>query len=413
MRKRIRAMIVSVGGTSAPVIHSLNHSKPEFVCFFVSRESKKMLEQEILPNLLFKPIFSDLIITQNAELLTDCYSILKNNLPNILEKWEVVPSEVCVDYTGGTKTMSVALALATIDNSCCYSYVGGDERSKGGVGVVVNGKEKMRFLENPWDEIAYSAQKEASILFNKARYASAAEVFEKCLDRIGKEKKPFFKALVEMVRGYELWDCFKHKDARVKLYRCKDMISTYAFGSDKKESKALSKKVEENLNFLDRLQESPKFYFLDLLANAKRRANLEKKFDDAVARLYRAIEVLAQAELKEEFGINTSDVKAEKTPEKVREEFMIKYKDKKDQKIKIPLFASYQLLYELKSSLAGEFFKYYEVEIRPLLNIRNQSILAHGFNAVNEDSFQKLFRSVVKFSGTKEEEIPEFPALNI
>ncbi len=413
MGKRIRAMVISVGGTPAPVIHSLNRSKPEYVCFFVSKESKKMVEQEILPNLLFKPIYSDLIITQNAELLTDCYSVLNKNLPNILEKWEVAPSEVCVDYTGGTKTMSVALALATIDHSCCYSYVGGDERSKGGVGVVVNGKEKMWFLENPWEEIAHSALKEASLLFNKARYASAAEVLEKCLDKIGKEKKPFFKALVEMVKGYELWDCFKHRDARVKLYRCKDLISTYAFGSDKKEYEVLSKKVEENLNFLDLHRESPKFYFLDLLANAKRRANLEKKFDDAVARLYRAIEVLAQTELKKEFDINTSDVKAEKVPEQLREEFMIKYKDKKDQKIKIPLFASYQLLYELKSPLAREFFKYYEVEIRPLLNIRNQSILAHGFNAVDEDSFQKLFRSVLKFSGTEEEEIPEFPVLNI
>ncbi|NWF92146.1 MAG: TIGR02710 family CRISPR-associated protein [Syntrophaceae bacterium] len=413
MIKKFKAMIISVGGTSAPVIHSLNSSKPEYVCFFVSRESKKMLEQEVLPCLLFKPIFSDLIITQNAELLTDCYSVLKKNLPNILEKWEVVPSEVCVDYTGGTKTMSVALALATIDNSCCYSYVGGDERSKGGVGVVVNGKEKMWFLENPWDEIAYSSQKEASILFNKARYASAAEVLEKCLDRIGKEKKPFFKALVEMVEGYELWDCFKHKDARVKLYRCKDTISTYAFGSDKKEIKGLSKKIDENLNFLDHLQGSPKFYFFDLLANAKRRAELERKFDDAVARLYRAIEVLAQGELKEEFEINTSDVKADKIPEELRDEFIVKYRDDRDQKIKLPLFASYQLLNELGDSLAQEFFKYYEKEIRPILNIRNQSILAHGFNAVSEDSFQKLLLSVMKFSGTKEEDIPEFPVLNI
>ncbi|MEM2941697.1 MAG: TIGR02710 family CRISPR-associated CARF protein [Thermoproteota archaeon] len=416
MAKKIKAMIISVGGTSAPVIYSLNHSRPDFVCFFTSKESKKILEQEILPNLKFKPTYTDLILTPNAELLTDCYSELSRKLPHILEKWEVNPSEIYVDYTGGTKTMSVALALATIENSCFYSYVGGDERSKGGVGVVVDGKEKMWFLENPWDEIAFSEKREASILFNKARYASAAEVLERCVERVSKEKKPFFKALTEMVRGYELWDSFKHKQAKVKLYKSRDVIAAFASGSERKEFVNLVQRIDENIRFLENFDSktiSSRFYFLDLLANARRRANLEKKFDDAVARLYRAIEVLAQAELKEKYGIDTSNIKARDIPEKLVDEFLIKYKDQKDEKIKIPLFASYQLLYEKGSKLAEEFFKDYEKEIKPLLNIRNQSILAHGFNPVSEEIFLKLFNVVMRFSETKEEEIPEFPILKI
>ena len=179
--KMKKAMIVSVGGTSAPIIFSLNRSKPEYICFFISKQTKKMLEEEIIPNLNFKPRHYDWILTPNAESLSDCYSELVKQLPSLLEKWEVDPKDVCVDYTGGTKTMSVALALATIEDSCCYSYVGGDERSKGGVGVVVDGKERMWFLENPWDEIAQKERKEISILFNKARYASAAEVLQKCM----------------------------------------------------------------------------------------------------------------------------------------------------------------------------------------------------------------------------------------
>ena len=57
--------------------------------------------------------------------------------------------------------MSVALALATIDKSCCYSYVGGNERSKGGVGIVVDGKESMYFLDNPWNNIALQKGKKS------------------------------------------------------------------------------------------------------------------------------------------------------------------------------------------------------------------------------------------------------------
>ncbi len=174
MATKQKAMIVSVGGTQAPIIHSLNQSKPEYICFFVSKETKKTID-DILPNLNFRPRHYDWITTPNAELLSDSYSELERQLLDLLKKWEVSPNEICVDYTGGTKTMSVALALATIENSCCYSYVGGDERSKGGVRVVIDGKEKMRFLDNPWDVIAQKEKREASVLFNKARYASAAE----------------------------------------------------------------------------------------------------------------------------------------------------------------------------------------------------------------------------------------------
>jgi len=414
-KKPFRAMVVSVGGTPAPIIFCLNKSKPKYICFFISKQTKKMLDEEILPALNFKPSHFDWIITPNAELLTDCYSHLVKKLPELLEKWEIEPAEICVDYTGGTKTMSVALALATIENSCCYSYVGGDERSKRGVGVVIDGRERMWFLQNPWDEIALSEKREASILFNKARYASAAEVLEKCTERVGKDKRPFFNALVEMARGFDLWDRFKHKEARVRLFRCRDTLRTFAFGSQRSEVVKLVEGIEENIRFLDLLSspQPSKFFFCDLLANAKRRAKLEHKYDDAVARLYRAIEVLAQAELRESFEIDTSNVKEKSIPPGLHEKFITKYQGKEDSKIKIPLYAAYQLLAELGSPLGKEFFKVYEEEIKSLLNIRNSSILAHGFNPVGEDAFDRLFESTLKFSGTEEKEIPEFPVLKI
>lgn len=141
-------------------------------------ETKKMIDAEILPNLDFKYRHYDWIVTPNAELLSECYRHLVKKIPEMIEKWELDLGDICVDYTGGTKTMSVALALATIDKSCCYSYVGGGERSKGGVGVVIDGNERMYFLENPWDEIAQVEKREACILFNKARYATAVDILK-------------------------------------------------------------------------------------------------------------------------------------------------------------------------------------------------------------------------------------------
>jgi CRISPR-associated protein (TIGR02710 family) len=375
-----------------------------------------MIDGEILPGLDYKPRHHDWIVTPNAEQLSDCYSSINKKLPDLIEKWEIGPEDICVDYTGGTKTMSVALALVTIDKSCCYSYVGGNERSKGGVGIVVNGKESMYFLDNPWNEIALAERKEISILFNKARYASAVEVIGKCLLMVSKEHQPFFKALREMITGYDLWDNFKHQEAQRHLFKSRDVLT--ALGSEKIALRKISDSIDKNLEFLENLTSGNKpslHYFYDLLANATRRAALEKKYDDAVARLYRAIEVLGQTELKEKFGIDTSDVKIQSLPPTVREEYLKKYLEKhgEKQKIKIPLMASYRLLKEFGSKTAERFFESYEKEIRPIIDFRNHSILAHGFKSVDEKIFQKLFEVILNFSQVKEGDLPLFPTLKI
>jgi len=217
-----------------------------------------------------------------------------------------------------------------------------------------------------------------------------------------------------MVIGYDLWDRFKHSKSKIPLRRSIEILT--AIGSERRELKGLAENVDRNIQFLDNLIVSSKpstFYCYDLLANARRRADLEKKFDDAVARLYRVIEILAQTELKENFGVETSNVKMESIPESLWKDYSLKYQSKDDRKVRIPLYASYHLLKELGSQLGKDFFNFYEKEFKPLLNIRNSSILAHGFNPVDEDIFEKLFDSTLKFSGIKEEDLPKFPVLEI
>jgi CRISPR-associated protein (TIGR02710 family) len=408
-----RAMVVSVGGTPAPILFSLNINRPEYICFFISRETKRMMEEDVIPRLEFKPRHYDWIETPSPDLLSDCYGKISKELPALLEKWQVSPEEVCVDYTGGTKTMSAALVLATIEKSCCYSYVGGAERSKGGVGVVIDGKERMHFLDNPWDQIAAAERKEAAILFNRARYASAAEVIEKCIPKVSPDRQPLFKALLKMVRGYDLWDRFRHAEAKTPLFRSRDILITV--GLQNSEFKPAVDGLQKNLQFLHSLLASSKpskLYFYDLLANARRRADLEHKYDDAVARLYRAMEVIAQTELKGH-GIDTARVEEKAIPEPLRKEFLERYQSRDDGKIKIPLFGSFRLLEGLKSRTASKFFHVYETRIKSLLNIRNDSILAHGFNPVEESTFENLWKAVLEFSDTNEKDIPKFPVLQV
>ncbi|GAF87305.1 unnamed protein product, partial [marine sediment metagenome] len=113
LTKRPKAMIISLGGTPAPITFSLNHQKPEYICFFVSEETRVTIDKDILPNLDFKPRHHDWIVTPSAENLSVCYRAVSRELPQILKKWKVDPKDLVVDYTGGTKTMSVSLALST------------------------------------------------------------------------------------------------------------------------------------------------------------------------------------------------------------------------------------------------------------------------------------------------------------
>ena len=101
-----------------------------------------------MPRLDFKPKHHDWIVTPSAESLSECFRVISKELPRILKKWEVESKDVVVDYTGGTKTMSVALVLATIQFASTFTYVGGIDRTKDGLGIVINGKEKMWYVDN-------------------------------------------------------------------------------------------------------------------------------------------------------------------------------------------------------------------------------------------------------------------------
>jgi CRISPR-associated protein (TIGR02710 family) len=415
--QKSKAILISVGGTPAPIIFSLNHQRPEYICFFVSEESKDTIEKDILPHLDFRPRHHDWIVTSSAENLSECYRAISQQLPQILKKWSVDPRDLVVDYTGGTKTMSVALTLATIDNSSLYTYIGGVARTKEGLGVVINGKESMWYLDNPWDELAVSERKEARILFNRARYSAAAQIFSKTAERVSEVNKAFFEAMKELAEGYDLWDRFRHKEAKNKLYRSKKIIDTFAAASDKAEMVLLANALKNNLNFLEEIENAQEQKGLllcyDLLANAKRRADLEDKFDDAIARVYRAIEALAQFRLEFKYGIKTSDVRTAQIPEPLREEYERRYVDEKTSKIKLPLFASYSLLQELGDELGKSFFAHYENRLRSVLDQRNRSILAHGFDPMKQETFEKMYSAVLEFAGITEMQIHAFPVLKL
>jgi len=410
-----QAMLVSLGGSREPVLFTLNQQRPAHVVFFVSPQSETEL-QMVIKGLNFQCRFNH-IVSPSAEDLGACYRALREQLPTMLAQWGLSEDDLVVDYTGGTKSMSAALVLATVERAQRYSYIGGVERDKGGVGIVLGGRERMLYVHNPWKEWAQEERKRISLYFATARYATALDELQRLQQHADAAEQSLLRALASAVEGYRDWDNFRYQAALPKLgEQALRFLKPYALGNT--QNPALARfvlEVETNLEFLRRFAAAntrDEAYVLDLIANADRRARIEGKYEDAVARLYSGLERAARFRLRRQYRINTEDVKREQIPEVLREEYMQKYLDPRDGKLKVPLVAAYRLLEALGDALGGAFTLRQE-EILELLNLRNSSPLGHGESPVGAEGYERFRSVLIALLALDESALPRFPELHV
>jgi len=412
-RSGIKAMIISIGGTPAPIIKSISEYKPEFVSFLASQDTHHLINsiKEELAALGIN-IKSELTLADDVNDLFHCHEKAVEAVKRVLSK-KYDKNEVIVDYTGGTKNMSVSLSLAAIAKGFCFSYVGGKERTKNGVGIVVNGQEEVYHCINPWDFLAMEEKKKISLLFNQCQFKAAKEIIDELCEKNIKNKA-LFKKLGFMVEGYYRWDLFQHNDALDRFKRAKidditpdeDAVMGGFAGQTFKRLKFL----KDALLAGDSGKKPCLPYILDLFANAERRC-AEGKIDDAVLRIYRLVEMGAQERLLKKYQIDVSDVKADDIPEKMREEFM-KYKGQRDGKIKIPQAAAFDLLNELGDDL-GKLFIKNKNDFLDIQTSRNYSYLAHGFESSRDKTYVRFRNFVLSLELFRQEEVPFFPEMRL
>ncbi|MGE4492689.1 MAG: TIGR02710 family CRISPR-associated CARF protein [Syntrophotalea sp.] len=427
-----RVMIASVGGSPQPVIYSLNQICPDYVIYFTSRASRRMVRNEIEPALEFRPRDHDIITTPNEEDLECSVAELLRELSRLLELWDLSFHDLLGDYTGGTKTMSAALVLVLAEKGGRFSYVGGAGRTKDGLGVVIDGQEKALYLENPWDVLAIGACRDAELLFNRCRFLAVRDLAAENSRRTERHR-PFFEALQHISEGYYSWDNFHYKQALDQLKRGASLLRGYASGSPQAGVKQFQQDVSKNLDLIENIQaeagsltksnpgkkdlkprelaDRPPYLVLDLVANAVRRAEMEYKFDDAVARLYSAIEKMAKRQLKVVHDLDNSDLDLEAVPQSIRVELGECTNPREDGKIQVPLHKSFALLRALNDPL-GESYQRREAELHKVLTIRNNSLLAHGFQPVRKETYQMLLGIALEFLDLRIEDLPRFPVLD-
>ena len=416
-----KALIISVGGSFEPVFKALEHHRPDFVVFLISQESlevrNKVVQTARSAGLEFE---SKVSITEDEADLVECYKKSELAIQKALESG-FSTGQLFVDYTPGTKTMSVALALASAPVRIqSFSYISGSQRTKDGLGVVKDGTELPIRNANPWEYFSIFERRSLTILWNQFQFKQCATLLEKLIENVGPHRR-FFKDLLVAAQGFHFWDLFQYDLAFRKLasidfpsYLPGDDKTIFTFMQDIHKSKELLEKINTSLyggikkgrNY----EPSPsRELILDLVSNSERRFE-EGQVEDAIVRLYRTLELIAQLELKTHYNIDTSNVLVGQLPT----EFLSKYEIKPigvKTPIKIGLEKSYFLLKFLGHQL-GKLYSQQEASFRKVQFARNSSILIHGFETSDSNkAFDSLYKRILGLNYFQEDELYHFPVL--
>jgi CRISPR-associated protein (TIGR02710 family) len=417
-----KGLLISVGGTPNPVAYSIEWHRPEKIVFFASRESRNEIETKVRPLTTHRWRDQEVITTGDPQDLTRSMEVLAEKLPECLANLGLSVEDLVADYTGGTKTMSAALVLATIHQPVRYSYVGGTVRTKEGLGVVLDGSEAIVTGPNPWDVLAIELRRRIGRQFNAGHFAEAKETAAEAADKVSDRWRGFYKPLADLCDAYQCWSGFEYGKAERLLRQATARLRLYL---DAAQLPALSSFLTAVQQDLDRLAgllpafqalqsgqpaapEAVRALIVDLVAHAVRTARLAGRPDDAVARLYSAIEKLAKADLARR-GIDNSAAPVEQVPEPLREEYVRRYADPESGLLRFGLSASYGLLAALGAGV-GERYRARDGELAKLLAERNSSLMVHGWKPVRAAVFDGMLDMTLDFLDITVDELPALPA---
>jgi len=352
------------------LLTSVEHYNPEMIVFFGSGDSIETVESlkvqyyrnkgEELENYKFVGL-------EDIDDFHECYTKIGEEIKK-KEDYEII-----IDYTSGTKTMTTSAAICAMLYQKRLTLVAG---KRGENGIVIPGTEAAREqnLFAAYDKYLFDMVKEA---FNSYRFGEAMDYLTQIVAL--EEKEPYKK----LVQAYDFWDKFEHEKAFQMLEGVKD------------------ERTDANKSFLGRLtkgREKEDFILVDLMNNARRRME-EGKYDDAVARLYRIIELVAQYRLRAKYEIESGDVDVWHlmTLGKLEKKTVEKYEMSRDEagKIKLPLRKDFELLHNLGDEVGKKFLE--DNSMKDMLAKRNNSILAHGLVPVKKEDAERMFGKVKEY----------------
>jgi CRISPR-associated protein (TIGR02710 family) len=403
-------LIVSLGNSPEPIVNCINSLRPDRVVFFCSELSQQniaeVLDRVPLPG--FKEDVDVVVLQQrlhrkqsddviNELDQLDCVYIRACTLISAL-RTQHPGCSITVDYTGGTKTMTTGLAMAAIDDGNAQLSVTITDRTNqmtpgSGYSVPV-------LVSTAVIQARRLFEQDLPPLLKRFDYEAARQAVRRILQLPSQDAETTreLRRLEDLMVVFDAWDRFDHRKAIEVLQRLADqsLNDRLLFPL---------KRVVGSRRLLDRQAEEEKWPFMpghgleaveDLLRNAERRA-AQDRYDDAVGRLYRAMELTEQILLKKSAGIDTADVAIEKLPQHLQDAYQERKNANTDGgTLKLALVNAYDLLSDLEHPV-GMRWREQRSRIQDCLQTRNHSLFAHGFSPISYGDWKKLRSTLEPF----------------
>lgn len=300
-------LIISVGTSYEPLVLSIRFSNPRKILFLCTEVTEVVLDK----------------IVKYCELEPSCYQKRKVHETDPTDIYREIkqayldwkrPEKLYIDFTGGTKSMAAAAAMAGAIIHVQMVYVGCTN-------YLVDfrkpypGSEKLYFIENPLSIFGDLEIEKAMVLFDRANFSGAREKLEELKEQIPdpnlRQQMNFIYLLAAL---YEYWDSLDFEKAyEVCVQLNKELKRDHRLHRTFVLMDFLERLVRQE-ELLDALKEIPKMnqekknfeilqdghYMVPLMFTMYSNAMLrekQEKYDMATLLLYRLLEMIEQRRL--------------------------------------------------------------------------------------------------------------------
>jgi CRISPR-associated protein (TIGR02710 family) len=407
-------LLVTVGGSPDPIlfaVQALRREQPDqplevvFICS-VAHCPKPSVEQVVgegfpclhyLPdggqemgaNLLVQLGISDfnperhLIGIPDPDDLADAFQRIRDHVLQL--RSNRFQERIRGDYTGGTKSMSAALAMACVQLGLDVGVVSGPRTNL----EKIDQSESTRLMEIA--PLHATSQLHAQLLpvLSLQNYGEAAQLVQRFLQvqaqRISVETADQAKLLQAICETLERWDQFQWEEAlaAAEALPPEELPPDLLVWWQKVVQARACMNGEPPADGITGYE-----LVQDLLLSAERRGR-RGRYDDAVSRLYRALELLAQTYVT---------LKLKLSPESRWERDRCFLSDGTlVTAAGDGVTALYNWLERRGDAGLGGIFKRRKGQFFRLLKARNRSLLAHGFSPLKESEWADLQRHISSF----------------
>lgn len=383
-------LIIPMGLESSYYILLIKGLKPKQIYFLCTEQGERRFLDKIIKETGLTQDQYKKDVLKYADLdVVDVYEKIKTRIKMFEGK------KIAVDLTRGSRTMIAGAAIVGDFFGCDLVHI-----DKGWYDDIKRGEpgtEKFVKVKNPLHIFGDLEQIYAIELFNRYQYIASNLFFKDIIRKVPDPREFEIKSLLS--ECYMFWDSFNYTAALPILEKVINKINQYHIAILDVERLKKNYDVLKHLNnvqycnkkFIEILKDEDTVIHLiiDIFCNGERRSE-QKKYEDAVSRLYRIIELISQHRLAK-IGIDTRSPDYSKIDvERVKKCMKHVYGVRKILPQEISLMDGHIILFAINDDIWKDKKMKELKEFRAAIKLRDYSFIAHGIQFVSKDVYEKL-----------------------